>query len=81
MLEALKQDLETKFKEYYDRNEIYLMAASSSDEPTTQEWLQEIRDFFPGMEVMCDNLSLGICCHTGEGGLGIGCSCRPDRSY
>ncbi len=79
MLEAMKKDLETRFCEYYNRNEVHLLAASSADEETTQEWLEEIRAFFPGMEILCDNLSLGISCHIGEGGLGIGCSCRPRR--
>ena len=79
MLEAIKQDLEETFRDYYDRGEVYLLAASSADEETTKEWLNEIREYFPGMEILCDNLSLGISCHVGEGGLGIGCSCRPLR--
>lgn len=79
MLEAMKHDFEVTFKEYADKNEIYLMAASSADEATTQEWIDDIKAYFPGMEVLCDDLSLGICCHTGEGALGIGCSCRPKR--
>jgi len=77
MLAAMKHDFEVTFKEYADKGEIYLMAASSADEATTQEWVDEIKAYFPGMEVLCDDLSLGICCHTGEGALGIGCSCRP----
>ena len=79
MIEALKNDLETTFREYYEKGAVYLLAASSADEQTTQEWIAEIKEAFPGMEVMCDNLSLGISCHTGEGALGIGCSCRPER--
>ena len=79
MLAAMKHDFEVTFKEYADKNEIYLMAASSADESTTQEWVNEIKEYFPGMEVLCDDLSLGICCHTGEGALGIGCSCKPKR--
>ena len=79
MLVAMKQDFEVTFKEYAEKNEIYLMAASSADEATTREWVEEIKESFPGMEVLCDDLSLGICCHTGEGALGIGCSCRPRR--
>lgn len=79
MLEAIKNDIETSFREYYDRNEVYLLAASSADETTTQEWIEEIKEFFPGMEVMSGNLSLGISCHTGAGALGVGCSCRPKR--
>ena len=79
MLEALKKDMETSFKEYYDKGEIYLLAATSADEKTTKEWIEEIQAFFPNMEVLCDNLTLGVSCHVGEGGLGIGCSCKPKR--
>lgn len=79
MLATMKHDFEVTFKDYADKGDVYLMAASSADEATTQEWIEEIKAYFPGMEVLCDDLSLGICCHTGEGALGIGCSCRPRR--
>lgn len=79
MLAAMKRDFETTFGEYYENGEIYLMAATSADEATTQAWVEEIKEHFPGMEVLCDPLSLGISCHTGEGALGIGCSCKPKR--
>ena len=79
MLEAIKEDLQTRFKEYYDRNEVHLLVASSADEITTKDWVEEVKAYFPGMEVLSDDLTLGICCHIGEGGLGIGCSCKPKR--
>lgn len=79
MIDALKKDLETTFHEYYEKGEVHLLAATSADEATTQAWLEEIKEAFPGMDVQCDYLSLGISCHTGEGALGIGCSCRPKR--
>lgn len=79
MLEAMKNDLETKFAKEYQNNEVYLLAASSADEETTKEWVDEIKEAFPGMDVLCDDLSLGVSCHIGPGGLGIGCSCRPKR--
>lgn len=79
MLAAMKQDMETRFKEAYEKNEIYLMAATSADEETTKAWVEEIQEHFPGMEVLCDRLTLGVSCHTGEGALGIGCSCKPKR--
>ena len=79
MLAAMKQELATTFKEAHEKNEVYLMAASSADEETTKQWVEEIQAAFPGMEVMCDYLTMGISCHIGEGGLGIGCSCRPER--
>lgn len=76
MLEAIKHDFETRFKDAYDKGEVHLLAASSADEATTAAWLEEIKAYFPGMEVLCDYLSLGISCHTGEGALGIGCSLK-----
>lgn len=79
MIEAMKNDLETKFAKEYQNNEVYLLAASSADEETTKEWVDEIKEAFPGMDVLCDDLSLGVSCHIGPGGLGIGCSCRPKR--
>lgn len=79
MLEAMKRDLEITFREEYENDEVYLLAASSADEATTKEWIEEIQTFFPGMGILIDKLSLGISCHTGEGALGIGCSCRPRR--
>ncbi|MBP3568452.1 MAG: DegV family protein [Lachnospiraceae bacterium] len=79
MLETMKQEMETTYKEAIEKGEFYLMAASSADEETTKEWVEEIKAYFPGFEVMCDNLSMGISCHTGDGALGIGCSCKPKR--
>ena len=75
----MKNELETTFAEAYARGEIHLLAASSADEATTKEWVEEIKAYFPDMEVQCENLSLGISCHVGEGGLGIGCSCKPQK--
>ena len=79
MLEVIRDDLNVTFKEYYDKGEAYLLVATSADEETTQAWIAEVKEAFPGMEVLAGNLSLGICCHTGEGALGVGISCRPNR--
>lgn len=79
MLEAIREDLEITFKEYHDNGEAYLLVATSADEDTTNAWVEEVKAAFPGMDVLAGNLSLGICCHTGEGALGVGVSCRPRR--
>lgn len=79
MLEALRHDLETKFKEEFENGEVYMLAASSAAREVTAEWVKEIEEAFPGMEVLSGDLSLGICCHTGPGALGVGFSCRPKR--
>ncbi len=79
MIDAMKHDLETVFAEEYAAGEVYLLAATSAPKEVTESWVQEIRTAFPEMEVMCDDLSLGVACHIGPGGLGIGCSCKPKR--
>ena len=77
-IEAMKQLIETKFQAAYQAGALRLFAASSADEEETEGWIAEIKRIFPGMEVMCDNLSLGVSCHTGPGALGIGCSVCPE---
>lgn len=79
MIEAMKNDLKTIFKEWYEKGEVYLLAASSASKEETEKWVSEIEEAFPGMEVLCDDLSMGVSCHIGKGGLGIGCSCRQKR--
>ncbi len=77
MLDAMHNELETTFKKEYEAGKIYLMAASSSTSEVTADWISQIRESFPGMEVMCDKLSFGLSCHIGPDGLGIGCTCKP----
>lgn len=79
MLDAIHHDLEITFKEEYEKGEVYLLAASSADEKDAAEWVKEIEEEFPGMEVLYDDLSFGVSCHIGYGGQGIGLSCRPKR--
>lgn len=79
MLEAIREDLDVTFREYHEKGEAYLLVATSADKETTDSWIEEVKEAFPGMDVLAGNLSLGICCHTGEGALGVGISCRPKR--
>ena len=79
MIEAMRRDLETVYAEQLSRGEVYLLSASSASDQVTDAWVKEIEAAFPGMEVLSDNLTLGICCHIGPNGLGIACSCRPKR--
>ncbi len=72
MIDAMKK-FETNFKEAYEAGKLYLMAASSSTAEVTEEWIRQIKESFPGMDVMCDNLSLGLSCHIESDGLGIAC--------
>ncbi len=78
MIEAMRQEIYVNNKEAYEKGEIYLLAATSADEETTKGWIEEINEAFPDLEVLCDNLSLGVACHTGEGALAVAYSCKPD---
>lgn len=77
MITAMKNELETNFKEQYEKGEVYLVAASSASKEVTDQWVSDIKAAFPEMDIMCDELSLGVACHIGYDGLGIGCSCKP----
>jgi len=79
MIEAVKHDFATRFAEDYERGEIYMLVATSAGPEEKDAWEQEVREAFPGMEVLHDDLSMGLSCHIGPGGLGIGYSCRPRR--
>ena len=77
MIEAVREDLHTRFQDAHLRGTLHLMAASSASPEETASWVAEIEAAFPGMPVTCDNLTLGVSCHVGEGALGIGLSCSP----
>lgn len=79
MILAMKEELETRFAKWYEKGQIYLLAASSATAEVTESWVNEIKEAFPGMDVFCEPLSIGLTCHIGPDGLGIGCSCRPER--
>jgi len=78
MIDAMKNDIETRFADAMADGKLHLLAASSANEAETEAWVQEIEAAFPGMKVFCDPLSLGVSCHTGTGALGIGCAVVPD---
>ena len=79
MLEAIKNDLDTKYKDAFENGEITLLAATSATEEETAAWVKEIEEAFPGHKVLSGNLSLGVSCHTGEGALGVGFSRRAEK--
>ncbi len=77
MIEAMRQEFDGEFKDEYEKNEVYLLMASSADPDTTAEWRKEVTEAFPNLPLVEAPLSLGLSCHIGPGGLGIGCSCKP----
>ncbi len=81
MLDAIKQDCETVFKEAVDVGQLHILAAGSADLETTKAWIKEVQSAFPGNEVLYGDLSMAVCCHTGPDALGIGVSVKPKELW
>ncbi len=77
MLEAVRSDLAIRFADAHARGDVHLLAASSASPEETAKWVAQIEAAFPGMPMLCDDLTMGVSCHIGEGGLGVGLSVRP----
>ena len=79
MIAAVEKDLTTRFSAAREKGEVTVMIAGSADEETTQSWINQVKESFPDLPVLYDDLPLNICAHIGLGGLGIGVSCKPQR--
>ena len=78
MMGFIKNELNTEFKEYYDKGKMALLIAHTAIPATEIEnFKKEIMVEFPGMKILyADPLCLAIACHTGPGTLGFGtCVC------
>ena len=79
MIEKIKSELETEFKEANEQGKIALLAAYARDRGEALKFKDDIEKEL-GLKVMfVDPLSLSIACHTGPGAIGIGiCYYNPD---
>ena len=68
MFEGIRTDMETRFA----GKEILIRAAYSGDDEVKKCWEEAIKAEFADYEVEIDLLPISICCHTGEGAMGIG---------
>ena len=68
MFEGIKSDMETRFA----GKDIVIRAAYSGNEEVKTFWEEAIKEEFPDTTVEMDMLPISICCHTGEGAMGIG---------
>ena len=75
MIEAIKHDFETRFKEFCDRGEMSLFIAHTAIEEEANHFAEEIRTAFPNVPLtFIDHLSLSVSCHIGPGALAIACA-------
>lgn len=74
MLKAIEDDMNTRFAKDVESGNIALEVAYSGDYENALAWKAEVEKHFPGYEIQMDPLALNICCHTGAGALGVGCT-------
>jgi len=73
MLNALKNDIETRFGGVHNDGKIYLQMAHTANEEAILEFREELTAFLPGYDIHIDPLSLSVACHIGPGSLAIAC--------
>ena len=72
MVEAIKNDIDTRFKDLRDTDKLKLcISYSYVDDATLDSWCQEVSEALPGYELLVRPLSLSIGCHIGPGALAI----------
>ena len=76
-IEAMQTEIRENFQDALNDGALHLLASSSGTDEENAAWVEEIKEAFPGVPILYDNLSLGVSCHIGPGGLGIGYSCKP----
>lgn len=79
MIAAIQKDLDTRFAAFREKGEVTVMIAGSADEKTTESWINQVKEAFPDLPVLYDDLPLNLCAHIGQGGLGVGLSAKPAR--
>ena len=71
LIEALQKDLDTRFQ----GTDVNVFAGYSGGNPGLGDaWQKEVQAAFPAYKVELISLPLSICCHTGEGALGVACA-------
>ena len=90
MLTAIRDDIRDRFHMQDNLDQVWISGAySGARGPEVEEWVSEIREVYPGKEVLMQPLSLSISCHIGPGALAVTVtkkipenpeesSCRPD---
>ena len=74
MIDAIKNDLKTIFKECNSPDDMWLQMAYTYDLEAALEFKREYEEAFEGYDICMYPLSLNISCHIGPGALALGCT-------
>lgn len=73
MINAIRNDIETRFGGFGDGSGIYMQMAYTFDKESAESFKLEVQEAFPGAEIHMDPLSLSVACHIGPGALAVAC--------
>ena len=72
MMTAIRNDMETRLGGAAADN-IWLQVAHTKNLDAAGQLVEELREEFPGFDIVCNPLSLSVACHIGPGSLAIAC--------
>lgn len=73
MINAIKNDIMTRFGGMTDEKGIWLQIAHTHNEEAAFALKEELAEVFPGYDIYISPLSLSVACHIGPGSLAIAC--------
>ena len=79
LFEAIRNDLDNRFKDWYESGNYYLMTATALNDAEDEEFIKEVKEEFPGIDILSGKLSLGVSSHLGYGALGMGISSKVSK--
>lgn len=71
MLNAIENDLNSRFADV--KHQMVLGMAYTCTKEEAQAWKQEIKERFPGYQIVEGPLSLSVACHIGPGAMAVTC--------
>ena len=78
MINAVRNDMETRFGGSPDPGKHWLSMAYTCDREAGETFRAEVQELFPGFDIHMDPLSLSVACHIGPGALAVTCSRKLD---
>ena len=73
MIDAVKNDLSTRFKEDSCPERMLLYAVYSDDAEQGHSFRKDVEEAFPGYDLYFERLPLSVACHIGPGAVAIAC--------
>lgn len=74
MIDAIRKDLDTRFKDNWDKGLVRMEIAYSGNYEEALDWKAELEEAFPNVDFWMDPLSLSVSCHIGAGALAVAAS-------